>query len=271
MIHSTAIVSEEAQIADGVEIGPYSIIGKNVRIGTGTKVHSHVVIEGLTTIGEGNEIFPFACLGTAPQDLKFNGEPSTLIIGDKNKIREYVTIQPGTKHGHMKTVVGSGNLFMANCHVGHDCIVGNSNIFANSVAIAGHVTVENNVIVGGMAGVHQFARLGSLAFISAGSMVGLDVPPFTLAQGDRCSLRGLNLIGLQRAGFNAEDISSIKKTYRHLFITVGHLKEKIETLPKDVMSNDKVEHFLSFIGSSTRGITMPDNSKPGKSKSLGDE
>jgi UDP-N-acetylglucosamine acyltransferase len=262
MIHPSAIISDGAKISDTAQIGPYSIIGPHVVVGDNTRVHSHVVIDGHTTIGAGNEIFPFACIGTAPQDLKYDGEPSTLQIGDRNKIRESVTIQPGTRHGLMRTIVGSGNLFMANAHVGHDCTVGDNNVFANSVGLAGHVTVEDYVILGGMAGVHQFCRLGALSFISGGTMVGLDIPPFTFAQGDRCSIRGLNLVGLQRAGFSSEDISAVKKTYRHLFSTVGHLKEKIECLPEDISTNLKVQKMLTFIAGSERGITMPARSKP---------
>ncbi len=261
MIHPTAIVSDGARIGDSVQIGPYSIIGPHVSLGANTKIHSHVVIDGHTTIGADNEIFPFACIGTAPQDLKYSGEPSTVTIGDRNKIRESVTIQPGTSHGLMRTIVGSGNLFMANSHVGHDCTVGDNNVFANSVGLAGHVTVEDNVILGGMAGVHQFCRLGSLSFISGGAMVGLDIPPFTFAQGDRCSIRGLNLVGLQRAGFTADDISAIKKAYRHLFSTVGHLKEKLGSLPEEVSSNLRVAQMLNFISDTGRGITMPSRSK----------
>lgn len=261
MIHPTAIISDGAKIHESVVIGPYSCIGPNVSIGSNTKIHSHVVIDGITSIGDYNEIFSFACIGTTPQDLKFSGEQSTLSIGDRNKIREYVTIQPGTKHGLMRTKVGSNNLFMANSHVGHDCTVGSNNVFANSVGLAGHVTVEDGVIMGGMSGVHQFSRLGSLSFISGGSMVGLDIPPYTFAQGDRCSIRGLNLVGLQRAGFTPEDISAVKKAYKHLFSTVGHLKEKVENLPEDISLNSRVKHMLSFLASTERGITMPTRSK----------
>jgi UDP-N-acetylglucosamine acyltransferase len=257
MVHETAIISEGARLDPSVQVGPYSIIGPNVEIGKDTRVHSHVVIDGFTKIGSANDIFPFASVGLAPQDLKFSGEPSTLEIGDRNKIRESVTIQPGTAHGLMRTVIGSDNLFMANSHVGHDCTVGNNNVFANCVGLAGHVTVEDGVIMGGMSGVHQFSRLGRLSFISGGAMVGLDVPPYTFAQGDRCSIRGLNLVGLQRAGFLPEDILAIKKAYRHLFSSIGHLKEKIETLPYEVSSNQNVASFLEFISNSTRGITMP--------------
>ncbi|HMO17032.1 MAG TPA: acyl-ACP--UDP-N-acetylglucosamine O-acyltransferase [Oligoflexia bacterium] len=256
-VHGTAIVAEGADIGQDVFIGPYCVVGQNVKIGKGTKLHSHVIIDGYTSLGEYNELFPFASIGTVPQDLKFKGEPSTLTIGDRNKIREYVTIQPGTEHGGMKTVVGSSNLFMANCHIGHDSSVGSSNVFANSVAIAGHVRVENNIIFGGLSAVHQFCRIGSLSLVAGGAMVNLDVPPFCLVQGDRASLRGLNLIGLQRAGFSPEDISCLKRVYRHLFFAVGHFRKKLETIPNDLIENERVKALLDFINGSSRGITEP--------------
>lgn len=271
-IHGSAVISDGAEIEEGVSIGPFSVIGPNVKIGKGTKIHPHVVIDGYTTIGRDNEIFPFASIGMAPQDLKYAGEPSTLQIGDNNKIREYVTIQPGTSHGLMKTVVGSSNLFMANSHVGHDCIIGSNNVIANSVAIAGHVTVENHVILGGLVGIHQFTRIGSLALIGGGAMVNLDIPPYCLAQGDRCSIRGLNLIGLQRAGFSKEDISFIKKSYRHFFSTVGHLRAKLDTFPRELSQNERANALVEFIVNSKRGISepsRPDSAKSSRSGSLG--
>ena len=256
-IHPTAIIFEGAEIGPSVVVGPYCVVGSNVKLGKGTKLHSHVVIEGHTSLGSDNEVYPFACLGTAPQDLKFGGEASTLEIGDANKIRESVTMQPGTITGHMKTVVGSNNLFMANCHVAHDCVVGNHNVMANSVALAGHVEVQDHVILGGMAGIHQFTRLGSMAFIGAGAMVSQDVPPYCIAQGDRALIKGLNLVGLRRSGFKSEEIVGIKKAYRHFFSTVGHIKEKLETLPTDLASIAKVAIMVEFISGSKRGLASP--------------
>ncbi len=256
-IHSTAIVSSEANIAQDVRIGPYSVIGKNVSIGSGTRVASHVVIEGNTTIGENNNIFQFASIGAAPQDLKFRGEPSTLMIGSGNTIREYVTLQPGTEHGNMTTTIGDNNLFMASSHVGHDCVVGNNNIFANSVGLSGHVSVANGVILGGLVGIHQFCRIGDLAMLSAGSMIGLDIPPYCIAQGDRCFLRGINTIGLQRSGFSDEEVKLVKKVYRQLFSTVGGLEQKISELPVAQREHEKIKPFISFLLSSERGISNP--------------
>lgn len=257
-IHATAIIESGAKIDEDVSVGAYSIIGANVRIKRGTIIASHVVIEGNTEIGEDNRIFQFASIGAIPQDLKYMGEPSTLVIGSGNMIREYVTMHPGTKGGLMTTVVGDRNLFMANSHVAHDCVIGSDNVFANSAALAGHVTITSNVIVGGLVGIHQFCRVGNYAFVSGGSMVGHDVPPFSIAQGDRCYMRGLNLIGLQRAGFTSEQITSIKKAYRLLFTSGGHIKgDKSELLPEELRQEEPVKLLLEFIATTSRGMLAP--------------
>ena len=256
-IHPTAIVDSKAQLEAGVEVGPYSIIGPNVRIGARTKVGPHAVIEGYTTLGEDNEVFQFASVGGKPQDLKYRGEPSRLVIGSKNSIREFVTLHPGTTGGRMETTIGDGNLFMANTHVGHDCVVGNHNVFANSAALAGHVTVYNRVIVGGMVGIHQFSRIGDFAMLGGGSMVSQDIPPYCIGQGDRCHLRGINVIGLERGGFSEDDVKMVKKVYRALFSTMGKLSAKIESLPEDFRSHEKIIPLLNFIEESERGICSP--------------
>ena len=256
-IHSTAIIDSTVELSADVSVGPYSIISGNVKIGRGTKVGPHVVIEGNTTIGEECEIFQFASIGAKPQDLKFQGEPSTLVIGSGNKIREYVTLQPGTKGGIMTTEIGDNNLFMANSHVGHDCRIGNRNIFANSVALAGHVTVFDGAIVGGLAGIHQFVRVGSYSFLSAGSKVGQDIPPYCFGQGDRCYLRGVNVVGLQRNGFSPEEVTAIKKSYRLLFGSVGGLEEKINGLPSELSDQKVIQDMIDFIKDSERGVAQP--------------
>ncbi len=253
-IHSTAVVASGAQIAENVQIGPYSVIGANVKIGAGTWVGPHVVVEGHTTIGENNRLFQFASIGSAPQDLKYKGEPTLLIIGDSNIIREYVTLQPGTIQANGKTVIGNGNLFMASSHVGHDCVVGNGNVFANNVAVAGHVTIQDKVIIGGMAGIHQFCTIGNHAMLSGGSMVVKDVPPYCIAQGDRANLRGLNTLGLQRAGFEKEQIFNIKKAYRSLFMAKGKMSERINSIPSEIAIQPYISTMIEFIKSSQRGI-----------------
>lgn len=259
-IHPTAIVDKGAELGEGVVIGPYSIVGSRVKLADRVVLHSHVVVQGITDIGEDSELFPFSCIGTAPQDLKFHGEESILSIGKRNKIRESVTIQPGTEHGTMKTTVGDDNLFMANSHVGHDCRLGSHLVLANSVALAGHVTVEDGVILGGMAGIHQFTRIGELAFIGAGAMVSLDVPPYCIAQGDRAVIRGLNLIGLRRNGFTASDVSEVKKTFRFLFSRTDdgeNYKDRILKISQDTLQNLKIKKFIDFISQTKRGITIP--------------
>ncbi len=257
LIHPTAIVSPQAELGSDVEVGPYSIIGPNVQLGDRCKIHPHVVVDGHTTLGSDNEVFPFASLGAAPQDLKFKGEPSTLIVGTGNKIRECVTLHPGTAKGTMSTVIGNNNLFMANCHVAHDCRVGSNNVFANSAALAGHVTVQDSVILGGLVGIHQFCRVGSFVILSAGAMVPYDVPPYCMGQGDRCYLRGINVIGLERAGMTKEEVAEIRRVYRLLFSTVGKLKEKIAAIPSELAAKPRVKYMLDFIGASERGVMSP--------------
>jgi len=260
-IHPTALVSDGAQIADDAIVGPFAIIGPDVTIGQGTEVKANAIIEGKTTIGKNNTIHSFAVIGGIPQDLKFKGEQAELLIGDENKIREYVTIHIGTEGGAMKTIVGNRNLFMASSHVAHDCIIGDNNVFANSCALAGHVEIGDNAILGGMTGVHQFSCVGDYTMIGAGSMVGQDVPPFSIAQGDRCRLRGVNLLGLKRNGFSGEDSSKIKRAWRSLFLSSGKTSEKVDALPEELRGNPNVELLVSFLNRSIsegRGVCSPD-------------
>lgn len=252
--HSTSIISEKAVIGSGVEIGPYAIVGANVVLKNNVFIGSHVVIDGHTTIGEGTKIFPFASIGAAPQDLKFHGEPSTLIIGSNNIVREFVTLQPGTESGKMTTVIGDNNLFMANTHVGHDCEVGNNNIFANSSALAGHVTIGNKVTLGGLSAVHQFCKIGDFAFLGGGSMIAQDFPPFCIGQGDRAMVRGLNLVGLERGGLTTDDIQKLKKVFRTLFVSKGQWSEKLESIEQELLDNPYVLELMNFIRSSKRGV-----------------
>jgi UDP-N-acetylglucosamine acyltransferase len=264
-IHPTAIVSSTAKIGADCVVGPYCIIGDKVSIADNCKLHSHVVVQGNTTIGEGTEIFPFASVGNKPQDLKFKGEDSLLIIGKNNIIREYVTLQPGTSGGGMKTTVGDQNLFMANSHLGHDSSIGSGNIIANSVAIAGHVTIGNRVTIGGLCGIHQFVKIGDYAMVAAGAMVTQDLPHACMAHGNRACLVGINTIGLKRAGFSEEDIQAVRTLYRNIFLKTGTLKEKIQ-LAKEGNNNAPqiVQDFIAFISSSNRGIA-PASGKKGAS------
>jgi UDP-N-acetylglucosamine acyltransferase len=253
-VHATATVASGAELADGVVVGPYSIVGPHVRIGANTWVGAHAVIEGRTTIGARNRIFPYASVGTMPQDLKYRGEPSTLRIGDANIVREYVSINPGTEGGGMETVVGSGCLFMVSSHVAHDCRLGDSVILANGVALAGHVMVENHAIVGGLAGVHQFVRLGESALCAAGAMVSKDVPPFCTVAGDRARLFGLNVIGLRRRGFTAETILALRRAYRLLFLGGGSRTEHVGAVRAKLGHVPEVERMVAFVAASGRGV-----------------
>jgi len=258
-IHPTAIVHSGAEIASDVVIGPYCTVGANVKIGRGTKLVSHVVLDGHTTIGEENEIFPFASVGAVPQDLKYKGEPTLLLIGDRNKIRECATLQPGTVQGGGKTVVGNNNLFMAYTHVAHDCIIGNDNIFANSVQLSGHVEIHNGVVVGGISGIHQFCRIGDMAMIAAGSIVVQDVPNFCVAQGDRATLRGMNVIGMRRRGLTASDLAVLKSLYKQFFLSpLPTVTETMEACRQQgLLDNPHAMRMAEFIRTAHRGVVRP--------------
>ncbi|MCC6220893.1 MAG: acyl-ACP--UDP-N-acetylglucosamine O-acyltransferase [Deltaproteobacteria bacterium] len=256
-IHPTAIVDSQARLATSVTVGAYSTIGPNVIIGEGCEIRSHVVIEGHTTLGEENVIFQFASIGSAPQDLKYKGESSTLEMGSRNIIREHVTLNPGTQGGHMRTVIGDDNVFLVGSHVAHDCSVGNNNILSNGVALAGHVSIGNRIVLGGMVGVHQFCRIGDMAIAGAGSMLAHDLPPYCIGQGDRCHLRGVNIVGLRRGGVSEDEILIIKKVYRHLFSKMGRLEEKINNLPPELSGHLRIRPLIEFIQSSERTICTP--------------
>jgi UDP-N-acetylglucosamine acyltransferase len=254
-VHPMAVVHPGARLHETVEVGPYAVIGERVTIGEGTRVGPHVVIDGRTTIGARNRIFPFAAVGGAPQDLKYAGEDTQLIIGDGNTLRESTTLNIGTAGGGGVTRVGNNNLFMAYSHVAHDCVVGNGCIIANSVALAGHVTLEDSVILGGLSAVHQFTRLGKHAFIAGGSMVVMDVPPYCTAQGDRAELAGLNVVGLQRHGFSEEQIGRIKEAYKVLFRSKLQLAEALERLKAEMGGQPEIDYLVDFIQQSKRGLT----------------
>ena len=253
-VHPTAIVDARAEIDGDVEIGPYCVIGAGVRIGKGSRVHSHAVITGRTTLGEGNVVFPFASIGTIPQDLKYKGEPSELLIGNRNTIREYVSLNPGTTAGGMVTRVGDQNLLMMQCHIAHDCLLGDRNVVANGATLGGHVVIEDFVIVGGLVGIHQFVRIGTGAILGAGSMVSKDVPPYCNATGDRAKLHGLNLEGLKRRGFDRTVIALLRKAYRIVFQSALRTEDALKKIREELPAIPEIEKFASFIAQSGRGV-----------------
>ena len=246
MIHKTAIVDSKAKISSSVNIAPYCVIGPNVEIGENAKIHSHVNISGNTKIGKNNKIYPFASIGNDPQDLKYNGEETKLIIGDNNKIREYVTINPGTESGGGLTKIGNNCLFMISSHIAHDCYVGNNAIIANNVPLGGHVIIEDDVVIGGNSAVQQFTRIGKMAMI--GGMTGVlhDVIPYGLSTGNRNALQGLNLIGLRRAKFDNKDILGLSEAYKEIFAT-KNLTENINKLNGAFKENPLVKNVIEFI------------------------
>ncbi|OGQ83286.1 MAG: acyl-[acyl-carrier-protein]--UDP-N-acetylglucosamine O-acyltransferase [Deltaproteobacteria bacterium RIFOXYA12_FULL_58_15] len=256
-IHPTAIVESGAEIDPSAEIGPYCVIGPKVKIGPDTRLLSHVVLVNDTVIGARNIIHPFAALGGPPQDLKFKGEPSRLIVGDDNVIRESATLNIGTAGGHMETRVGNNCLLMAYSHTAHDCILGDNVILSNSVSLAGHVTVGDRVIMSGMAGVHQFCRIGRNAFVAGGAMVAQDVPPFCIAQGDRAQLVHINIVGLKRAGWSREDLLAVRTAFKMLF--GGHRARlvSLEKVEAEMSHCPPVAEMCEFIRASDRGVCPP--------------
>ena len=245
MIDKTAIINKNAKIHPSVKIGPYTVIGPNVEIEENTEIQSHVSITGNTKIGKDNKIYPFVSIND-PQDLKYNGEETSLVVGDNNKIREYVTINPGTTGGGGKTVIGNNCLFMISSHIAHDCQVGNNVIIANNVPLGGHAIIEDNVVIGGNSAVQQFTRIGKMAMI--GGMTGVlhDVIPYGLSTGNRNSLQGLNLIGLRRAKFENKDILGLSEAYNEIFAT-KNINENISKLNGSFEKNPLVKEVIEFI------------------------
>jgi len=256
MIHPTAVIDPEAKIDEGVEIGPYSIIEKGVSIGRGTKIGPHVVIRDGTVIGKNCQIFQFASVGEAPQAFAYKGEKTSLLIGDQNIVREYVTLHRGTAHGGGKTVIGNGNYFMAYSHVAHDCQIGNHVILANGATLAGHILIEDYAIIGGLSAVHQFCQIGTHAFISGLTGVTLDILPYMLASGSRAKLFGLNAVGLKRHHFSEETLKVLKKAYRIIFRSGLTLEKAVKRIVEDEISQSpEVQHLVHFIERSKRGIS----------------
>ena len=257
-VHATAIVEAGARLGEGVRIGPFCFVGKDVVLGDQVELVSHAVVAGRTTIGAKTRIFPFASIGHQPQDLKYKGEPSTLEVGGDCLIREGVTMNPGTEGGGMATVVGDHCAFLANSHVGHDCRVGSNVIFSNNVMLAGHVTVGDFAILGGGAAVIQFARIGSHAFLGGMSGLENDLIPYGMGLGNRAHLSGLNIIGLQRRGFSREDIHSLRRAYRALFADEGTLQERMEDVEKEFAGHPIVKEIVAFIrAGGKRSLCVP--------------
>jgi UDP-N-acetylglucosamine acyltransferase len=262
-IHPTSLVHPDARLGENVAIGPFCVVGPLVSLGDRCVLRSHVNLEGNTRVGPDNVFFPFCSVGAPPQDLKYKGENTELILGSGNTIRESVTLQPGTVQGGGKTVIGDRNLFMAYSHVAHDCIIGSENIFANAVQLSGHVSVENQAVLGGMSAVHQFCRIGDLAMLGGGAMLVKDAPPFSLVQGDHASFRGLNAIGLRRRGFSLAEIEAIKRAYQFLIWDPRPtVEESIASFEAELGSDQGgqqgnlavVEKIVSFFRASERGV-----------------
>lgn len=251
-IHPTAIIHPKVSIGANVRVGPYSVVGEHVTLGDDVVLHSHVVVEGRTSIGAGTKIFPFASIGHAPQDLKFHGEESRLIIGKNNTIREHVTMNPGTESGGMETRIGDSGLFMMACHIAHDCMIGNNVIMANNATLGGHVTVGDFAFIGGLAAVHQFIRIGPHAVIGGMSGVENDVIPYGRVKGERAFLAGLNLIGLERRGFTKDDIKTLQKAYNQLFADDGTLEQRLEQVEKDYADQPQIMELVKFAREKTR-------------------
>jgi len=245
--HPTAVIEAGATVGAGAKIGPYCVVGAEVVLGEGVELVSHVVVAGRTTIGARTRVFPFASIGHQPQDLKYNGEPSTLRIGADCIIREGVTINPGTEGGGMETTVGDRCAFLANSHVGHDCHVGNGVVFSNNVMLAGHCTVGDFAILGGGAAVIQFARIGAHAFLGGMSGLENDLIPYGMALGNRAHLSGLNIVGLQRRGFSRGDIHDLRRAYRLLFADEGTLVERMDDVAEEFADHAIVQEILEFI------------------------
>ena len=254
MIDSRAVVAPQAKIAAGVEIGPFSIIGPDVVIGAGTWIGPHVVIKGHTRIGAGNKIFQFASLGDAPQDKKYRDEPTRLDIGDRNVIRESVTVNRGTIHGAGATRIGDDNLLMAYVHVAHDCRLGNQIVLSNVATLGGHVEIGDFAIMGGLSAVHQFTKVGAYCFIANNAAVTRDVPPYVMAVGQPAAPHSVNAVGLRRRGFSDAQILNVRRAYRVLYRSGLKLKAALELLEAAALTQEEIRPFVEFIKNSSRSI-----------------
>ncbi len=257
-IHPSAFVEAGADLGEDVYIGPFCLVGAQCRIGRGSRLESHVVITGCTSLGEGCRVFPFACLGHRPQDLKYRGEESMLEIGSNNQIREHVTMHPGTAHGGGVTRVGDGGLFMAGVHVAHDCQIGNSVIMANNATLAGHVELADFAFLGGLSAVHQFVRIGTQAMIGGLAGVENDVIPYGMVLGNRAYLNGLNIIGMKRRGLGRDEIQNLRNAYRTLFSSEGTFADRLAAVANQFEAEPRVIEMIDFIrNGDNRSICLP--------------
>jgi len=255
VIHATAIISPQAELRRDVEVGPYCVVGDGVVLGDGCRLQNHVTIHGPCRIGMHNMFFTSATVGQQTQDLKYKGEPTFLEVGDHNVFREFCTVNRGTLPGS-KTIIGSHNHFLAYCHIAHDCIVGDHCVFSNNGTLAGHVIVEDHAILGGLTAVHQFCRIGTYAITGGCSKIVQDVAPFTIADGNPAAARGLNLVGLQRAGFPDADIRALKEAYKSIFMRKQNTGDALDALEKsEHAANPRVAALIAFVRASERGIT----------------
>ncbi|MDR2646068.1 MAG: acyl-ACP--UDP-N-acetylglucosamine O-acyltransferase [Holosporaceae bacterium] len=262
MIHPTAIISSSARIEKNVKVGPYSIIGENVELGSDVEIMAHVCVTGYTIIGEQTRIFPFATIGYAPQDLKYKGEKSRLLVGKRNTIREYVTMHPGTENDAMETVIGDDNLFMIGVHIAHDCIIGHNVVMGNNATLGGHVKIGDDVIVGGLAAIHQRVRIGQGAIIGGMSGVERDVIPYGAVKGERARLYDINIIGLRRTGVNRQDILALKKAYNMIFFEKNTMAQSVGNVERTIKGIPCVDSLIEFMkGNTERSLCLPKENK----------
>jgi UDP-N-acetylglucosamine acyltransferase len=253
-IHPTAVVDPQAEVDPSVEIGPYSVVGPHVRLAAGVVLHPHSYVTGYTEIGPETHVFSFAAVGEIPQDKKYRGEPTRLVIGARNRIREHVTLHPGTAGGGGLTTVGDDNLLMIGTHVAHDCHIGSHVIMANNVGLAGHVRIEDHAVLGAFTGVHQFVRFGRYAMTAAMSAVSLDIPPFALAAGDRAHLVGLNKVNLERNGFSSERIEALERAFRIIFRSGQRARQAFSQVREELAGSTDAEQLVAFLEKSERGF-----------------
>jgi len=245
LIHPTAVIAKSAELHPTVQVGPYAVVGEQVKVGAGTTIGAHVVIEGPTQIGSGNRIFPGAAIGLEPQDLKYRGAASSVIIGNDNQIREYVTVNRATYEGE-STIIGNGNLLMAYVHIAHNCTIEDSVVIANAVSLAGHIKIESKAVIGGVLGIHQFVHIGKMAMVGGMSRIVKDVPPFMLVEGHPCLVRSLNLVGLKRAGLTSADLAILKKAFRILYRSGKSLNQALTEL-ESLSDNQYIEQLHNFL------------------------